>query len=46
MKRVIISIPEELLARIDARAKEIGISRASFIRLAAAQFVKSKPFMT
>jgi len=41
-QQINLRISEELLARIDAKAQEIGIDRSALLRLAATQFIEGK----
>jgi predicted DNA-binding protein len=40
--KVMISIPEELLARLDARAKELGETRSGFLQRVAERELTSR----
>jgi predicted DNA-binding protein len=39
-QQINLRISEELLARIDAKARETGIDRSALLRLAATQFIE------
>ena len=39
-QQINLRISEELLARIDAKAQEIGIDRSALLRMAATQFIE------
>lgn len=45
MARLNVSIPDEVLSRLDVAAKKLGLSRSSYLTMAAAEKMKQDDVM-